>query len=64
MEKDKINVLRKCIGKKYLVIENDSPNWIGEVTKVINHENLLLRSKDGEIFEASIFDLRNPYHEI
>lgn len=59
----KLNILKRCIGKKYLVKKERETPWFGEAVAVVDDSTLKIKSKD---FEAaiSIFDIRNPYQEI
>lgn len=61
----KINILKKIIGKKMVVIKDYIKNiyYYGIVDSVIDEMNINVRSPNGEIEKISIFDLRSPSNE-
>jgi ferredoxin-fold anticodon binding domain-containing protein len=61
----KINILKKIIGKKMVVIKDYINNiyYYGIVDSVIDEMNINVRSPNGEIEKISIFDLRSPSNE-
>lgn len=64
MNKDtvKTNILKRCIGKRYMVL-SDAGYFLAEAIKVIDDSNLLLKNREGALVQASIFDIRNPNQE-
>lgn len=63
---NKLNVLKKCLNKRYIVINNQDLSTLseGEAVDIINDTTLKLKFQDNKYKEVSIFDLRNPYHLI
>lgn len=61
---NKLNVLKKCLNKRYIVINNQDLSTLseGEAVDIINDTTLKLKFQDNKYKEVSIFDLRNPYH--
>ena len=61
----KLNVLKKIIGKKMVIIKDHIKKiyYYGTVDSVINETNVNVRSPSGEIEKISIFDLRSPSNE-
>jgi len=61
LNKIKVNILKKMLGKKMFVVTNSLTNegYCGTVTKVINHETVCITNDkvDGHV---NIFDLRTP----
>lgn len=61
----KLNVLKKVIGKKMVIIKDHAKKnyYYGVIESVIDEANVSVRSPIGEIEKISIFDLRSPSHE-
>lgn len=60
---NKISILKKCIGKKYMVINIKDHAFLCEAFKVIDENNLAMKDMYGQTFDVSIFDIRNPNQE-
>lgn len=63
---NKLNILKKCLSKRYIVIHNQDLSTLseGEAVDIIDETTLKLKFQDNKYKEVSIFDLRNPYHLI
>ena len=62
---NKLNVLKRMFGRKVVVIENDIKMiyWFGIVSDIVNESTLKVKNQDGDSFDVSIFDIRNPTKE-
>lgn len=62
----KISILKKIIGKYMLLINSYYPieTEMGKIKNVIDEETVLFVTSREIEKEVSIFDLRNPEHEI
>ena len=62
----KANILKKITGKRFAVITNhlNLDHFFGEVSSIIDEENVIVKTDKGEEFNISIFDLRNPNQEL
>ena len=61
----KLNILKRIIGRKMVVITNYIKNeyYYGLVESVIDDSNVKIKSVNGETKDVSIFDLRSPSAE-
>jgi hypothetical protein len=61
----KLNVLKRIIGRKMVVIKNYIKNeyYYGQVESIVNDSNVIVKRLSGESEEVSIFDLRSPSPE-
>jgi hypothetical protein len=62
----KLNVLKRMLGKRVAVITNyiNLDHFYGEVTEVIDETNVVIKNDKNEDSKASIFDIRNPSQEL
>jgi hypothetical protein len=62
---NKLNVLKRMFGKKVVVIEDHIKmiHWFGIVSDIVNESTLKIKNQDGNLFDVSIFDIRNPTKE-
>ena len=58
----KLNILKRIIGRKMVVIKDYSKNeyYYGQVESVVDESNVLVKRLSGENEKISIFDLRSP----
>jgi hypothetical protein len=58
----KLNILKRIIGRKMVVITDYIKNeyYYGLVESVIDDSNVKIKSVNGETKDVSIFDLRSP----
>ena len=61
----KLNILRRIIGKKMVVIKDYIKNiyYYGMVDSVIDENTVNVKSPSGEFEKISIFNLRSPSNE-
>lgn len=64
--KSKLSVLKKIIGKRVAVITDydKMEHYYGDASDVINESTVLVKNDQGEEFQVSIFDIRNPSQEL
>lgn len=62
----KLNILKRIIGKRVAVITNYSnlDHFYGEVLEVVDETNVVVKSDRNEDSKVSIFDIRNPAQEL
>jgi ferredoxin-fold anticodon binding domain-containing protein len=62
----KLNILKRMIGKRVAVIRNYSTleYFYGEVSEVIDETNVVIKNDKNESSKVSIFDIRNPTQEL
>lgn len=62
----KLNVLKKMLGKRVAVITNYDTldHFYGEVLEVVNDSNVIIKNDKNEDIQVSIFDIRNPTQEL
>lgn len=60
----KINVLKRCLGRKYVILNQKENPFLAEIIKIVDGENVIVKDNNGETFESSIFDIRNPNQEL
>ena len=58
----KLNVLRRMLGKKVVVVTDyiKSKYYYGRVYEVKNEDHLVVEDQTGLLKEVSIFDIRSP----
>ena len=62
----KLNVLKRMLGKMVAVITNYSTleHFYGEVSEVIDESNVIVKNDKNEDSKVSIFDIRNPAQQL
>lgn len=62
----KLNVLKRMVGKRVAVIVNYNTLdcFYGEVSSVIDEYNVVVKNDRNEDFKVCIFDIRNPSQEL
>jgi len=58
----KLNVLKKCIGKRYVIISDHIKNVysFGEVKEVVDENHVLVERSKNKMEKINIFDIRSP----
>lgn len=61
----KINILKKCIGKRYVIITDHKKNnyYFGEVRSVVDENNVIVQKNESHSEQVNIFDIRSPTKE-
>jgi hypothetical protein len=61
----KLNVLKRILGKKMVVIKDFYKNlyYYGTIQSIIDSSNVKVKNPQGDIEDVSIFNLRSPSNE-
>lgn len=62
MSSIKLNILKKIVGKKMVIIEDHIKNiyFYSYINSIVDDSTVNIKNEDGSLRKISIFDIRSP----